>query len=86
MKKLLAIILTAATFAAIAVNYQMWYVGTWSTTGKYNTQPIANSSNRIAQVVFESQNSKVYMTSGASTPIVGVKPESQSAAWVNISG
>jgi hypothetical protein len=86
MKKLLTIFLASVAFAAFAINYQVWYVGPWTPLGKYNTQPIANSSNRIAEMVFESQNGKVYLTSGASTPIVGVKPESQPAAWINISG
>ena len=87
MKKLLSLFLILATVSVFAaVNWQVWYKGVWESTTQYNVQPIPNSSNKIAQMVYESQNSKFYITSGASTPIKGAKPESDPAAWLNITG
>lgn len=87
MKKLLTTLLVMGSVSALAVvNWPTYYKGSWESTAQYGVQPIPNSNNKIAQIVYESQNSKFYITSGASTPIKGVKPESQPVAWYNMTG
>lgn len=82
MKKLLAFILISLSVSAIAVNYQMWFQGTWESQTKYARKSIGGSSSQTAPVTVDPAGT--FILAGESRAVVGVKPESQPTAWTKI--
>lgn len=80
-KKLFSLVLIGLAAGAVATNLQMWYKGPYESTADYRVKPLSSTSATAPVVLSESA---LYIANGASTPIRGVKPASQPAAWTKI--
>ncbi len=83
MKKLLSIILVLSFASAFGLQLQTWYYGTWESTVQYNTKPIYGSTTSKTTPIVKDA-SGTYVANGASTPIKGTRPETNTAAWDSI--
>lgn len=84
MKKLFLILFSIlVTMNAFAATYQMWFNGTWESTVQYNVKPIYGSTTSFASPVVNDA-SGTFIANGESKPVLGIKPESNSAAWTQI--
>lgn len=85
MKKLMLVLLALSMGAAIAVNLQEVFQGTWSNVGVYRTHKVYGSGNYTAPVVKDASGTFI-MTNTESTAPVGIAPESSAvtAYWTQI--